>query len=137
MQLTHEQKIELENRFNKDIEEADMDDVEYAAKKGRTKLEQLSKKPPAPLLEIWNEIKTMINLLIDFVTGKYKEVPWRIIAAIAGAIIYFVSPIDIIPDFLPGGYLEDATVIWFARDLAMDDLSAYLIWRENREAIAA
>jgi uncharacterized membrane protein YkvA (DUF1232 family) len=32
-------------------------------------------------------------------------------AAIAGALIYFVSPVDAIPDFLPGGFLDDAGVI--------------------------
>ena len=30
---------------------------------------------------------------------------------IIGALIYFVSPVDTVPDFLPGGYAEDLVVL--------------------------
>lgn len=33
------------------------------------------------------------------------------IAAIIGALGYFISPIDVVPDFLPGGLLDDAGVL--------------------------
>lgn len=33
------------------------------------------------------------------------------IAAIIGALGYFISPVDIIPDFLPGGLVDDAGVL--------------------------
>jgi len=39
------------------------------------------------------------------------EVPLAKKATIAAALLYFVSPLDLIPDFLPGGYLDDAAVI--------------------------
>ena len=32
-------------------------------------------------------------------------------AVIAGAIAYFILPVDLIPDFLPGGFADDASVI--------------------------
>lgn len=32
-------------------------------------------------------------------------------AVIAGAIAYFILPTDLIPDFLPGGYVDDASVV--------------------------
>jgi uncharacterized membrane protein YkvA (DUF1232 family) len=28
-------------------------------------------------------------------------------AVIAGALVYFVVPVDLIPDFIPGGYVDD------------------------------
>ena len=33
------------------------------------------------------------------------------VAAIVGAIGYFISPVDAIPDMLPGGFVDDAGVI--------------------------
>lgn len=33
------------------------------------------------------------------------------IAAILGALGYFISPVDLIPDFLPGGLVDDAGVL--------------------------
>jgi uncharacterized membrane protein YkvA (DUF1232 family) len=39
----------------------------------------------------------MMALISDYSTGKYKDVPWRVISAVTAAIAYFVSPIDLIP----------------------------------------
>lgn len=51
-------------------------------------------------------------MLKDFFTRKYTEVPVGTIMAIAGSLLYVLSPIDIIPDFIPVvGFLDDAGVI--------------------------
>lgn len=43
------------------------------------------------------------------------EVPMEIKAIVIGALGYFISPVDVIPDFIPGiGYTDDAAVIAFA-----------------------
>ena len=63
------------------------------------------------------------ELLRDRITGAYKEIPWRTIAALTGALIYVLSPIDLILDFIPGiGFLDDALVIGLAIKLAQPDL---------------
>lgn len=41
-------------------------------------------------------------------------------AAIGGALLYFLSPFDLIPDFLPGGYADDAAVIMAAYHAVKD-----------------
>ena len=41
-----------------------------------------------------------------------KHTPWRHKAILAGAIAYFILPVDAIPDFiLPMGYADDAAAI--------------------------
>ena len=56
-----------------------------------------------------------------------------IIAALA-ALIYFVSPIDAIPDFIPVvGYLDDVTVIAVALQFIHSDLEEYRKWKEAQE----
>jgi uncharacterized membrane protein YkvA (DUF1232 family) len=41
-----------------------------------------------------------------------RHTPWRHKAVLAGAIAYFIMPIDAIPDFiLPMGYTDDAAAI--------------------------
>lgn len=32
-------------------------------------------------------------------------------AIIVGALAYFISPLDVIPDYLPGGFVDDAGVV--------------------------
>lgn len=39
------------------------------------------------------------------------DVPLAKKATIGAALLYFLSPFDLIPDFLPGGYLDDAAVV--------------------------
>ena len=58
------------------------------------------------LAKYFNDLCEILELLRDRVTGAYSETPWRTIAALTGALIYVLSPIDIILDFIPGiGFL--------------------------------
>ena len=64
------------------------------------------------LLNIRDEVGLLISMLKSWVNGEYKEVPWTTLALCAGALIYFVNPLDAVPDLIPGaGFLDDATVI--------------------------
>ena len=48
----------------------------------------------------------------SYIQGEYKDVPIGIIIAIISALVYFVSPIDILPDSIPiVGYFDDAAVV--------------------------
>lgn len=62
----------------------------------------------------------------DYVSGKYREVPYWVISAVSLALLYVLNPLDIIPDVLPGfGYLDDATVLAFCIKLIEKDLEKY------------
>jgi len=51
-----------------------------------------------------------VQLLISYVFGKNSNWTTRLYAI--SALIYFISPIDFIPDFIPGvGYLDDIAII--------------------------
>ena len=90
------------------------------------------------LAKYCNDLCEIFELLRDRVAGVYKETPWKTIAALTGALIYVVSPIDLILDFIPGiGFLDDAIVIGLAIKLALSDLEKYRAWKANREEKAA
>jgi uncharacterized membrane protein YkvA (DUF1232 family) len=134
--LTEEQLKKAKEQFEQDIKDVDQDDVEYATKKGNTKFNKFKDVPPNSLKQLWEDIKLMLSLLNDYRKGDYKDIPWNIIAAITGAIIYFISPIDVIPDFIPVvGYMDDALVIKLALDFASEDLNKYSLWKTERENI--
>ena len=46
------------------------------------------------------------------------EVPYPIKATIVGALMYFILPVDSIPDFLPGGFVDDMAAIAFTLSMA-------------------
>lgn len=102
----------------------------HAADKGSRKFERMDSAPPNALVNLWHEIKMLISLLNNYISGHYKKIPFTSIAAVAAAIAYFVSPIDVIPDFIPGiGYLDDAAVIGFVLNMLHDDLVKYKNWK--------
>ena len=134
MALSKEQEQKAEVQFHENINDVDENDIEYASKKGNKKIEEFGDNPPGSLAQVWGDLKLMIGLITDYTKGNYKSVPWKIMAAITAAVVYFVSPIDIVPDFIPFlGYFDDALVIKFALDLARNDLATYARWKDTEQ----
>ena len=86
-----------------------------------------------PIAEVFNDLKLLLSLVKDYVKGAYRDVPYgSIIAAVAG-ILYFLSPIDFIPDFIPGiGMIDDVFVISMVLKQIHKDLVHYEKWKSNR-----
>lgn len=79
------------------------------------------------------DIRLMFSLLRDFWTGRYRKVPWKTIAAISGALLYVLNPLDLIPDLILGfGFLDDAGVVALCLKLVESDLHRYAAWKELR-----
>lgn len=54
-----------------------------------------------PLGRFISDVKVMISMVRDYVSGEYREVPWWTIAAVAAALLYVLNPLDLIPDPIP------------------------------------
>ena len=91
------------------------------------KAERMAKK--GFLSQYWQDIKTSFALLKDWYMGNYTKIPFRMVASIAGAMLYLISPLDVVPDWVPfGGLLDDALVLAAIFALSRSDLDAYTIW---------
>lgn len=78
-------------------------------------------------------IPLFLELLKSWFKGEYKAVPAGTIAAIVGTLLYWVSPIDCIPDFIPvAGQLDDAAVAAFCFKCIKGDLDRYKAWKETK-----
>ena len=87
-----------------------------------------------PLGRFIEDLKLMFAIMGDYVTGEYREIPWYTIAAIAAALLYVLSPIDLIPDFIPViGLTDDAAVVGACLLLVEKDLHTYRNWKESRQ----
>ncbi|AHF07229.1 YkvA family protein [Desulfitobacterium metallireducens] len=100
--------------------------VEETIKKALEK----AKESRGPLDEIWHDLQLMFGIAGDWVKGNYREVPVGSIAAIIGALLYFISPVDLIPDVIPGvGLIDDVFVLSIAIRQVRSDLRKYEQWK--------
>lgn len=76
-------------------------------------------------------IPVLASLIKSYVKKEYTDIPIGSILAIISALIYFVSPLDLIPDFIPGlGHVDDALVISVCLKLVESDVQEYIKWRK-------
>lgn len=76
-------------------------------------------------------VPAMIALVKNFAEGKYTTVPYGTIVAIVSALLYFLSPIDLFPDPIPGvGLLDDAAVVGLCLAMVKTDMEAFDAWRK-------
>ena len=67
----------------------------------------------------------MKNYLYDVTTGKYRDYDVKKLLVIIGAVIYVVTPIDFLPDFIPPGLIDDLSIVAWALKEASDELEKY------------
>ena len=107
-------------------------DLKQVYEKSRNKLEQLGGSMPAALDAVVDDVKTMSNMVGSYSNGSYREVPWRSLAAVGGALLYFIVPVDALPDIVPmAGYIDDAFIIKLVVDLVRKDLEDFKRWRDG------
>jgi len=88
--------------------------------------EIMRKMDNSSLKEFIEDVKLFFCMLKDFFTKEYTDVPVGTIVAIVCALLYVLSPIDLIPDFLPViGYLDDAGVVTLCVKSVKVDLEKY------------
>ena len=73
--------------------------------------------------------KETLILIRDYLhnvsTGKYKDYELKKLTIIVGAIIYVVTPIDLLPDFIPAGFVDDLSILGWAASQAATELRKY------------
>lgn len=104
-------------------------DIEKVHKKSKEIEEQFTK---GPLREFLDNAKLLLDVVSDYCTGKYRQIPYFSLAAIVFTLLYVLSPIDLIPDFIPVvGQLDDAAVVSICLFLVLQDLKEYEAWKIN------
>lgn len=78
------------------------------------------------LEEIKDNMKEAFNYVSDVFSGRYKDYSMTALITLVAGMVYVVSPIDIIPDFIPVvGFTDDITVFLFVLKSVNDELERY------------
>ena len=73
-----------------------------------------------------SHLREQLNCYLrDIATGKYKDYDICSLIYIIAATLYLLSPVDMIPDFLPMGFVDDTAIIIWALNVSSKELERY------------
>lgn len=113
---------DIDEKFNSFTSYTDADAEKVM--ENQEKIEKIASN--GTLSKFLDDIKLYFKMLGDIFTGKYKKIPVGTIAAIVGTLLYVLSPVDLIPDFIPViGYLDDAAILAACLNFTRFDVEEY------------
>lgn len=84
--------------------------------------------------EAFDNIKTMLSMLQDYLKGDYKNMSKHSLTILIGTIAYCASPLDLIPDPVPVvGLSDDVALILFAASALLADIITYKNWKDAQK----
>lgn len=90
----------------------------------------------------WNTVKVssarekfyvLGRLVKAYALGHYRNIPWKTLLLIVAALLYFISPIDLLPDLIPITGLTDdfAILLWVYNSLGIE-IDKFLTWEKSQ-----
>ncbi|HEY9046668.1 MAG TPA: DUF1232 domain-containing protein [Ohtaekwangia sp.] len=90
----------------------------------------------------WKEVKTtdvkdkfftLGRLLKAYALGHYREIPWKPLLLITAAVIYFINPIDFLPDWIPGaGLTDDVGILMSVFASFGAEINKFILWEKSQ-----
>lgn len=85
----------------------------------------------------FKEMKSKLEILMRMVqahlAGEYRSFPVSSILLIVFALVYFITPTDLIPDFIPLlGFTDDASVVFLIARKLNRDIKKFHRWEEEQ-----
>jgi uncharacterized membrane protein YkvA (DUF1232 family) len=98
-------------------------------------LEKVNKEGTSSLLNtVSKKILLLANLIKCYASGEYRDIETKNLVLILAALIYLVSPIDFIPDFIPVlGFADDIALLTFVYNAMSEEIDKFELWALNKD----
>ena len=112
----------------------DHEELKKLLSKTQVKLEKAS-EDDGLMHKLTDYLKLLSRMVTNSLNGNYNNTPWQTMIMLIAGLLYFITPIDAIPDWIPiGGLIDDATVlVWLGRCFR-DDLEKYKSWEAANDS---
>ena len=85
-------------------------------------------------VDIRNRFSTLGRLVMAFAKGRYTNIPWKTLMLITAAILYFINPVDLIPDWIVGlGFTDDVGVLMLIHRSVQAELDKFIEWEKSQQ----
>ena len=79
-----------------------------------------------------SRINVFIRMVKAYARGEYREIEWKHIVLEVAALLYFITPLDFIPDFIPvTGFIDDFTVLVWVYNKIQHEIDRFQLWESN------
>ena len=96
------------------------------------KANKKAKNNSRSLSDILEKFQLLFSIVRDYAQGRYKDIPYKSIVLVIVGIIYFITPLDAVPDFIPFlGFVDDATILGLIISQLNEDLESYKTWKND------
>jgi uncharacterized membrane protein YkvA (DUF1232 family) len=79
--------------------------------------------------ELIEDVKVTIELIKYYINGEYTALSKRSLIVIIIGFLYLVNPLDIIPDFLISGFIDDAAVFAYLIKKIHHEIDVFKQWK--------
>ena len=77
------------------------------------------------------QLQVIIRMVRAHINGSYRAFSATTILTLVFALVYFITPIDLIPDFIPAlGLTDDISLVYFVFKSIADDIAKFRVWEE-------
>lgn len=81
---------------------------------------------------VGSDLKLTLEMLIDWKNGDYKDLSKDSITIIVIGFLYILSPISIIPKFIPLKHVDDILVLVYVIKRVKEELEVYKEWKVEK-----
>ncbi|MRS62359.1 YkvA family protein [Larkinella terrae] len=79
-----------------------------------------------------DQINILVRMVRAYAKGEYRAIPGKTLLRMVAVLVYFVSPIDFIPDVLPLlGMTDDIALLFWLVSSISDDINRFTEWERN------
>ncbi|MDP8306219.1 MAG: YkvA family protein [Candidatus Chlorobium antarcticum] len=83
--------------------------------------------------ELTRKIQPLVRMIKCYASKEYRAVPWQTIVMSVTALLYFVTPLDAIADFIPFlGFADDLALITAVLASISGDIDSFTLWEQEK-----
>ncbi|MFN8260405.1 MAG: DUF1232 domain-containing protein [Chitinophagales bacterium] len=84
--------------------------------------------------KVQDNVIAMARMLNAWVKGDYRNISAKSMISVVAALIYFVNPLDLIPDFIPlAGQLDDIFVLGYLIKMLNKEIERFMAWEKEQD----
>lgn len=82
--------------------------------------------------QLFDVALTLVRMVRSFISGDYRDISKSTVVSGLAVLLYVLSPIDLVPDFIPVvGFLDDLSLIgWFVGHFSAE-ITRFRTWEET------